>query len=145
MAQGYRLDIPLSIWICGSQIRIGHSLSFRTLAIAALAATATAHPGRTGNEPCPFTSGTSPYQPARHDRVLAERTGDGGIPEGGFTAVMDDLEALLTDSQDFWPADFGNYGGLFIRLAWHCSGSYRQHDGRGTHGTRNVYCVVLTA
>eukprot|EP00951_Prasinocladus_malaysianus_P024228 scaffold208541_cov43-Prasinocladus_malaysianus.AAC.1 len=53
------------------------------------------------------------------------------MPEGGFEPVMDDIAALLTDSQDFWPADFGNYGPFFIRLAWHCSGSYRRYDGRG--------------
>ena len=45
--------------------------------------------------------------------------------------MMMDIIAMLTNSQDFWPADFGNYGGLMIRLAWHCSGSYRQSDGRG--------------
>jgi len=49
-------------------------------------------------------------------------------------AVMADIEALLTYSQDCWPADFGNYGPLFIRLAWHCSGTFRQSDGRGGCG-----------
>lgn len=46
-------------------------------------------------------------------------------------AVQADLTKLLTDSQAIWPADNGHYGGLFIRLAWHCNGSYRLWDGRG--------------
>ena len=49
-------------------------------------------------------------------------------------AVIKDLRALMTDSQEWWPADFGHYGGLFIRMAWHSAGTYRIHDGRGGAG-----------
>ncbi|MGO8951884.1 MAG: catalase/peroxidase HPI [Rhodomicrobium sp.] len=49
-------------------------------------------------------------------------------------SVIKDLHALMTDSQDWWPADFGHYGGLFIRMAWHAAGTYRIGDGRGGAG-----------
>ena len=51
-----------------------------------------------------------------------------------YAALKKDLQALMTDSQEWWPADFGHYGGLFVRMAWHSAGTYRTGDGRGGGG-----------
>lgn len=51
-----------------------------------------------------------------------------------YSALKGDLKALLTDSQPWWPADWGSYAGLFIRMAWHGAGTYRSVDGRGGAG-----------
>ena len=60
-------------------------------------------------------------------------------------AVKKDLYALMTDSQEWWPADYGHYGGLFIRMAWHSAGTYRMGDGRGGGGSGNQRFAPLNS
>jgi catalase-peroxidase len=61
----------------------------------------------------------------------------GAVKTLDFAALKKDLTALMTDSQDWWPADWGHYGGLMIRMSWHAAGTYRIADGRGGAGTGN--------
>lgn len=62
-----------------------------------------------------------------------------------LAAVKNDFKALMTDSQDWWPADWGHYGGLMIRMAWHAAGTYRIADGRGGAGTGNQRFAPLNS
>ena len=96
---------------------------------------------------CPVTGSLSSMSAGQSLRNLrfTERTSEAEMGFAGYDPdavlppltqemyqkISDDIDAALRDSQEFWPADFGYYGGLMIRLAWHCSGTYRQSDGRG--------------
>src|SRR5512133_1862294 len=102
---------------------------------------------------CPFGAGKGPrahtnrdWWPNNLDLSVLNQHSDRSNPMGeafdyakefkslDLQAVIKDLHALMTDSQEWWPADYGHYGGLLIRMAWHLAGSYRIGDGRGGAG-----------
>ena len=62
-----------------------------------------------------------------------------------YDALKKDLNDLMTDSQDWWPADYGHYGPFFIRMTWHAAGTYRTLDGRGGGGTGNQRFAPLNS
>jgi len=114
------------------------------------------------NEPkCPFSSQTHTgrtnrdWWPNRLNLNALHTNPPAGDPMGdGFNyakeflsldlkALKKDIEAVMTNSQDWWPADFGHYGGLFIRMAWHSAGTYRMHDGRGGAGSGQIRFAPL--
>jgi catalase-peroxidase len=104
-----------------------------------------------GESKCPFPGGTRAHtnrdwwpnqlnlQVLHQNSTLSDPTGEAFDYAKEFksldlNAVIKDLHALMTDSQDWWPADYGHYGPLFIRMAWHSAGTYRIGDGRGGAG-----------
>jgi catalase-peroxidase len=106
---------------------------------------------KTDDKKCPFTGGARGHAnrdwwpDALNVQVLHQNSGLSDPMGEAFDyskefksldlkAVIKDLRALMTDSQEWWPADFGHYGGLFIRMAWHSAGTYRITDGRGGAG-----------
>jgi hypothetical protein len=91
---------------------------------------------------CPFLrSGNRNLHGSHHHTTLQPAAGFPGpeiqeaygeaLTKIDWKGVRKDLRKLFRSSHEEWPADYGHYGGLFVRLAWHCSGSYRQSDGRG--------------
>jgi catalase-peroxidase len=82
----------------------------------------------------------SKSSPMDHDFDYAE-----AFKKLDFAALKKDLAALMTDSQEWWPADWGHYGGLFIRMAWHSAGTYRTADGRGGAGNGNQRFAPLNS
>ncbi len=125
-----------------------------------------ASPHMNGEAKCPFHNGTVTHSGAStnshwwpnqlnigilHQHAPASNPMDKGFnyakafKQLDYPALKKDLVKLMTDSQDWWPADWGHYGGLFIRMAWHSAGTYRIADGRGGGGTGNQRFAPLNS
>ncbi|MDE0855532.1 MAG: catalase/peroxidase HPI [Nevskia sp.] len=102
-------------------------------------------------------SANSAWWPNQLNLKILHQHSPGSSPMGGsfnyaeafnsldLNALKQDLRVLMTDSQEWWPADFGHYGPLFIRMAWHSAGTYRTGDGRGGAGTGNQRFAPLNS
>jgi len=111
-------------WACSAAVLLGGDVVFGHQTSTMMSSPT--HPA----VPClDLELGTPPIN--TDDTVPSDREYDAALMGLDIAAVKADLEKLFTDSQDCWPADFGHYGPLFVRLAWHCSGSYRTSDGSG--------------
>ncbi|MCB1684076.1 MAG: hypothetical protein KDI31_06315, partial [Pseudomonadales bacterium] len=116
-------------------------LSLSTLAAVAVSIAALVPPGASAADVMARTSQfwwpqTLNLEPLRAHDARSNPYGEDFDYTAAFNsidlqALKNDIETTLTNSQDWWPADWGHYGGLMIRMAWHSAGTYRVHDGRG--------------
>lgn len=104
-----------------------HYLAFALMISAVSLVPTTASPSATACDG--YYVSTPPSD--RDETCLSQAAYDEAVRNLDLEAVKADIEKVLTDSKECWPADFGNYGPFFVRLAWHCSGSYRNTDGKG--------------
>ena len=114
-------------------------------------------PGHAGPQPMAAGLSNADWWPQRLRLDILHQHGPQTSPLGAdfdyaaafgsldLPAVIRDLHALMTDSQDWWPADWGHYGGLMVRMAWHAAGTYRVSDGRGGAGTGNQRFAPLNS
>ena len=98
---------------------------------------------------CPHSNSNEPLNNQyhhNHNHNHRDNIDIDAIKNLNLEKVIKDIKKMLTNSQDFWPADFGNYGPFFIRQAWHCAGSYRISDGRGgCDGGLYIYIYIYTS